>query len=329
MGRVHISHEEIEGITNSSTKIHVREFRNSQWAIFAIYYKGRCWKRLRPIRDNGLNADWLEFTPNGYKSVSIKREAWLDRVWRNSDEYPQLRRYPRRDLEGERLMIRLGAAFGEGNLDTVALTLQRISEHLGISGPHSATSSALTWETVPRFNPAVVPETKWLIDHFLAERSIQLVFGERGSFKSTLLLGAAMAVSRGIDFLGMGTRQRRVLFLDYENPAHVIKNRNDDFGLDLPTNPFLAVWDRFGKHPVPRPMDIMLETFVRQTGDEMGHGPWLIFDSWASLLRPGEGGENTGQIAPLYMDLRKLTDLGATVPYGYNPTPDLRCSYSL
>lgn len=52
---------------------------------------------------------------------------------------------------------------------------------------------------------------------------------------------------------------------------------------------------------------------VTESVAETGHGPWIIFDSWASLLKPGEGGEFTGQIAPIYLQLRKLTDAGATV----------------
>jgi hypothetical protein len=170
-----------------------------------------------------------------------------------------------------------------------------------------------SWDNLPSFNPEQVPKTKWLIKSFLAEGSIQLVFGERGSFKSTLLLAAAKAIADGEEFLGRKTRRRRVLYLDYENPADIIKARNDDLGLDLAWNQNFKVWNRFGPKPIPRPEEPRLEAIVEECVAETGHGPWIIFDSWASLLKPGEGGEFTGQIVPIYSPLRKLADLGATI----------------
>jgi hypothetical protein len=121
-----------------------------------------------------------------------------------------------------------------------------------------------------------------------------------------------MVANREI-FLGLKTRRRRVLLLDYENPANIIKARNDDLGLDLPRNQNLKLWDRFGPMPTPRPDDPLLEEIVKECVVKTGHAPWIIFDSWASLLKSGEGGELTGQIAPIYLHLRKFADLGATI----------------
>ena len=176
-----------------------------------------------------------------------------------------------------------------------------------------ARESGQLWKNLPRFDPRHVATTRWLIESFLAERSIQLVFGERGSFKSTLMLAAAKTVANGEEFLGLKTRRRRVLYLDYENPATTIKARNDDLGLEVHSNRNLKIWDRFGPQPTPRPDDPLLEAIVKESVAETGHGPWIIFDSWASLLKHGEGGEFTGQIAPIYLHLRKLADLGATI----------------
>jgi AAA domain len=169
------------------------------------------------------------------------------------------------------------------------------------------------WNNLPRFDPQRTPRTRWLINSFLAEGSIQLVFGERGSFKSTLLLAAAKAVAKGEEFLGMKTGRRRVLVVDYENPAGAVKTRNDDLGLKLGENGHFKLWDRFNGQPPPKPDDPLLEAIVKECVAETGHGPWIIFDRWASLLKAGEGGEFTGQIAPIYLHLRKLSDAGATV----------------
>jgi hypothetical protein len=151
-----------------------------------------------------------------------------------------------------------------------------------------------------------------VIDCFLVEGNIQLVFGERGCFKSTLFLALAKAVVAGKKFLGMKTKHRRVLYLDYENPADVIKARCDDLGLDLFVDG-IAIWDRFGHGTPPKPGDPRLEKLVKDCVVATGHGPWLIFDSWSSLLGPNEGGELTGQTAYKFLELRRLADLGATI----------------
>jgi len=174
-------------------------------------------------------------------------------------------------------------------------------------------SSDLTWDTLPRFDPAATRKTKWLAELFIADRTISLVYGPRGSFKSTFFLALARAVSKGEEFLGMETRRRRVLYLDYENPPDVIKNRDADLHLNLPRNKRLVIWDRFGSLAPPRPGDPKLERFVKHCVRKLHRKPWIILDSWSSLLRPGEGGETTGQIAPIDTHIRRLCDLGATV----------------
>ena len=52
-----------------------------------------------------------------------------------------------------------------------------------------------------------------------------------------------------------------------------------------------------------------LENVIRECVLETGHGPWIIFDSFSSLLPPGEGGESTGQVAPIYAQIRRFINL--------------------
>lgn len=221
-----------------------------------------------------------------------------------------IRRFPRTGVVGK-IIKELSAAHESRDVDRIRELVREL---------HSRTEPTLgdatpveNWGSLPCFDPSSVKTTRWLIDSFLAERSIQLVVGERGSFKSTLLMLAAGAVASGVPFLGMKTRPRRVLYLDYENPASVIKKWDVDLRLDLLHNKNLKVWNRFRAGDPPRPDDPLLEAIVQDCVRQTENGPLIIFDSWASLLKPGEGGELTGQIAPLYTHLRKLVDLGATV----------------
>ena len=179
-----------------------------------------------------------------------------------------------------------------------------------------------TWENIPRFDPEKNDDTEWLIKFFIADKSINLIYAPAGYFKSTLMLFAAKRIASGGYFLGLKTLQRRVLYLDYENPAHVIKARSLDFQLNLPENDYLIIWDRFGPNPTPRPRDPILRKFVKACVTRDGIGPLIIFDSWSSLMKPGEGGESTGQTAPIYKRLRKLADLGATIVVIDHPRKD-------
>lgn len=167
------------------------------------------------------------------------------------------------------------------------------------------------WKDIPAFDPSKVRRSRWLIDSFLPEGCIHIVYGPPGVFKSTIMLKAAHAVSEGKRFFGMKTRQRMILYLDFENPADVLKSRDQDLELGIP-RPTFKIWGRFhGKQPPP-PGDPVLEGFVRRCKKRTGKWPWLIFDSWTSLLKYGEGGETTGEVAPIYAAIRRLRDMGVT-----------------
>jgi hypothetical protein len=198
----------------------------------------------------------------------------------------------------------------DGNWNT--FRRQRSISIVEVAGGEDVASD-LTWDNLPRFDPTATRKTKWLAHLFIADRTISLVYGPRGSFKSTFFLALAKAVAKGEEFLGMATRKRKILYLDYENPPDVIKNRDKDLHLHLPENRRLVIWDRFGDKLPPRPGDRKVERFIKHCVRKLHRKPWIILDSWSSLLRPGEGGETTGQIAPLYTFLRRWCDLGATV----------------
>jgi RecA-family ATPase len=166
------------------------------------------------------------------------------------------------------------------------------------------------WRGIPRLDLSKIRKSRWLIDMFLAEGSIQLVYGSYGTRKTTAMLLGGWSVALREDFLGRKTRQRCVLFLDYENPADVLKSYCQDLGID-PSHPRFTIWDRLKGEP-PQPGSEILENFIERCRKQTGHFPWLIFDSWTSLLRSGDSGNAIGEAAPIFQAIRRYRDLGAT-----------------
>jgi hypothetical protein len=295
----------------SHSSVYLEELEASSQFAATAYRWGRMWKRFSD--DRGTDGAWVQVTTNAagesqYRSISLRQQRKLEHMRRHPNRYGRPLRFPRVDHVYLEILEKLESASNDP--DRQHLLAERLLKHINAGQERPELE---TWQTIPRFDPFAVTSTKWLIEHFIAEGNLQLIFSERGTFKTTLLMAAAGAVAKGKPFLEMKTRRRRVLYLDYENPANIIKARNDDLQLRLSKNQDLIVWDRFGKQAPPLPGDPRLEAVVANCVKETGHGPWIIFDSWSSLLQPGEGGENTGQIAPIYAQLRRLADVGATI----------------
>jgi len=295
-------------------EIRVQEFKSGDYAC-SVFWEGRLWKRARraSIPEPWLEVVFHENSPREYavQQATIGQARSLEKIYRDSDTFREPHRFPRADRRYDDLVMAIAHEIPSS--DNAVKLIDRLRTYVAeeYGSPIAVLPSA--WDSIPRFDPSLFRKTRWLIENFLVEGSVQLVYGERGAFKSTLLLCAAMAVSSGDEFLEEKTRRRRVLYLDYENPANIIKARNDDLRLDLPNNPNLVIWDRFRGQSPPRPGDPVLENVVRHCIRETGKAPWIIFDSWSSLLQPGESGESTGQIAPVYAHFRKLADMSATV----------------
>lgn len=75
------------------------------------------------------------------------------------------------------------------------------------------------WKGIPRLDLSKIKDSKFLIDQFLVESTIQLAYGKFGTRKTTLMLLAGWSVSQGRPYFGRKTRERWVLYIDYENPA--------------------------------------------------------------------------------------------------------------
>jgi len=186
-----------------------------------------------------------------------------------------------------------------------ALDLEKAIKLVHSYKPGSAVtdSTGFHLEDVPAFDPKEFAVTSWLKENFIPKKNVTVVFGKRGSFKSSGMIWLLKPISK----------DRLVLILDYENPPNLIKRWNSDFRLHLGEDPQnLVVWDRTKAAP-PKADDPRLETIVKEARRKQGHSPVIVFDSFASMLKPGESGHTTGEVAPIFTHFRKLCDLGATV----------------
>lgn len=168
------------------------------------------------------------------------------------------------------------------------------------------------WKGVPWLDFTKINNHHPLIENFLMEGTTQLCYGKFGTRKTTLHLLAGWCVSQGQPFLGMKTRQRVVLYLDYENPAGVLKAYCEDLKIES-ESPTFKIWDRHAGGVPPKPGDPKIDAFLTTCKNLTGRSPWIIFDSWTSLLR-AEDNDNSGtHVTKIFRALREYCDMGATI----------------
>jgi archaellum biogenesis ATPase FlaH len=145
---------------------------------------------------------------------------------------------------------------------------------------------------------------EWLIRDFLVDGAMTLITGDSGVGKSTLALALAGAVAQGKPFLGYAAKQKRVLYVDGENPAAAVRERMER--LSIPRLGNLDIWGGWCReHPPAGPSCTpVLEWASKHTG-------LIIYDS---LIQFHPGSEQDASETRKYMDhFRKLVNAGCTV----------------
>lgn len=293
--------------------LRIDDYSTARGRVFSIFDgDGRHFKRVT-LNDGSVSPDWVRVNADGESSPVLPEDATpLKAVYKRRTHFPRVRRFPRGKTDVLSCLAKAQGSYQTGDLRRTRYLVEEVQRAVAPLDTQQTATGPLTWYTIPRFDPTRVLKTKYVVESFIVEGNLHIFFGEPGSFKSTLLLLLAGAIAAGKPVLQLKTRRRRVLYLDYENPANVIQARCENLGLDLSCGNFI-IWDRFGNQPPPRPGDPELEEIVKDCVAQTGRGPVIIFDSWSSILEPGEGGELTGQTAAKFLELRKLADMGATI----------------
>jgi hypothetical protein len=71
----------------------------------------------------------------------------------------------------------------------------------------------------------------WVWDKQIPEQSITLLSAKGGTGKTWLSLGILDAVSRGVPYLGLKTKQMPIYYIDFENPLPVLRDRVKEIGI--------------------------------------------------------------------------------------------------
>jgi hypothetical protein len=157
---------------DSQQAVRVEQYQKGAQVVFGIYRRSRHWERLEVVRGKD-GPVWVEKTSDGGSSrVAGKRKRWLENIRRDRNKFQKVVRYPRKDRRGSELIQALSEAHAKGENELIQQHLTALQRHVNdlSLGSRDAGTQSL-WDALPRFDPARVKKTKWLIDSFLAEES--------------------------------------------------------------------------------------------------------------------------------------------------------------
>lgn len=150
------------------------------------------------------------------------------------------------------------------------------------------------------------PAQKWLVDKLIPASGITILSAEPGSYKTYLLLEAALAVVSGRPLFGQfDTTKTGVLMIDMENGEALLQQRLRELG--TPDNEDLPIYFASRREFTVDKENIELAILNCKAYD-VG---LLMIDS---LVRVHQGDENTaGDMAKVFEMLRQIADEGIAV----------------
>ncbi|HKD45168.1 MAG TPA: AAA family ATPase [Candidatus Angelobacter sp.] len=144
----------------------------------------------------------------------------------------------------------------------------------------------------------------WLVEGLVLDGCINMFTGEAGSGKSLFLLVLAACVAQGIEFAGMTTVKRPVVYLDREMPVGLVKDRLDKLDIKsmYPALRYLGGWE---EDEVPGPTARELLSLAKN------EHALFIFDPLIAFMQ-GDENDNSAVRAHI-QQYRPLAHAGGSV----------------
>ena len=78
----------------------------------------------------------------------------------------------------------------------------------------------------------------WIWEGIIAHKTVTVIAGDAGSYKTWLILFLAQAIANGETFLGRSTSRNRVIVFDKENSEYMLQQRLQSSG----ASPYFDIW---------------------------------------------------------------------------------------
>lgn len=144
---------------------------------------------------------------------------------------------------------------------------------------------------------------EWCVEGMIAQGSVTLISAESGTGKTWIAYYIASCVAHGAPAIGRRVNQKKVLYLDGENPLYVVKQRLFDLGITATSE--LTIWGGWNPDPPPGPDHPLVIDFARQ------YKGLIVYDS---LIEFHPGSEQSSTETRAFMrQFRALANLGASV----------------
>lgn len=131
---------------------------------------------------------------------------------------------------------------------------------------------------IPDLLSMEVPPVEYVVPALgISRNSITLWTGADGDGKTYLAQAMTAAIAAGGEFLGMSCHKSPVLYLDLENPAHVVKDRFQAIIEEERTRPDFRIWGIWNETQPPQFGNAVLLAIAKETKPVIVIDPFRYF----------------------------------------------------